>query len=650
METKIIINGNKVIFEGHAGNTEECRTLSAMCEVLNASDNFNTIKLESGYAEFEQVAGGETMIFTATEARLTALEEAIAKIRSCTCDPSKYASADEFDRLKRRMDDLENSSGNSLSFAEMSSPCVDLNGATITFIHRILNDIPTFQQLATDFYSNNSNLFTLDGDGYKLDFGSSIHYCLWFKFYLDGNGVVTTIKHQYYSNEIAFWDNSAGFTSEYDTWYDFYESETLTNPSFIEFISKCCSIQGGVRATVNLSDYHTKSESDARYAKAADVTTYASLEGVGVKFKEDTSNLGQIATNFYNNNKDLFYIRDYGYIKLYQLGVELTEHYSLSFELDEQNNVIAIGYEGGSDGFVHYWDSTNGVNEWYKDFTFPVYGYPADALRHPAVITFFMECFDIEGGEITSLKSYINNTYSIKSESDAKYAKANDVIKYTSVDNATVTFRADVLTPYNYELKQRILEFYLNNTTLFTDYPEKNAKCLSCGYGGYGGLLFILDDGDIGDALAIDYGAESTTLWSLEEGLVHSNPTFYAEHYDVLSNQAFVDFIDYCCVIEGGQSAHLKSLVGSDSGSDSDAIAEKIAKATRTANDALYFSQQGLSLAQEGLDKAEEAFDKAEEAMDKAEEVEDSLSDIKEAPKVTLPYTASELLNKLKNL
>lgn len=63
MATKILIENNKIVFEGHAEDSETCRTLTAICDALAANENFSTVKYESGYAEFERVDGGDAMMF-----------------------------------------------------------------------------------------------------------------------------------------------------------------------------------------------------------------------------------------------------------------------------------------------------------------------------------------------------------------------------------------------------------------------------------------------------------------------------------------------------------------------------------------------------------------------------------------------------------
>ena len=66
MATKILFNGNRIIFDGHADTAEDCKFVTALCDALNASEAFNTIKYESGYAEFEYIGNGESVMFKAS--------------------------------------------------------------------------------------------------------------------------------------------------------------------------------------------------------------------------------------------------------------------------------------------------------------------------------------------------------------------------------------------------------------------------------------------------------------------------------------------------------------------------------------------------------------------------------------------------------
>ena len=54
--SKILIEGNKVIIDGHANDLETCNTLTNLCDELSTSDKFRTVKYESGYGEFESVS------------------------------------------------------------------------------------------------------------------------------------------------------------------------------------------------------------------------------------------------------------------------------------------------------------------------------------------------------------------------------------------------------------------------------------------------------------------------------------------------------------------------------------------------------------------------------------------------------------------
>lgn len=53
--TKIKLLDDRIIFDGHAETKQECETITLMCDNLAKSENFKTIKYESGYAEFEKI-------------------------------------------------------------------------------------------------------------------------------------------------------------------------------------------------------------------------------------------------------------------------------------------------------------------------------------------------------------------------------------------------------------------------------------------------------------------------------------------------------------------------------------------------------------------------------------------------------------------
>ena len=61
--SKILIEGNKVIIDGHANDLETCNTLTNLCDELSTSDTFRTVKYESGYGEFESVSENEDKKF-----------------------------------------------------------------------------------------------------------------------------------------------------------------------------------------------------------------------------------------------------------------------------------------------------------------------------------------------------------------------------------------------------------------------------------------------------------------------------------------------------------------------------------------------------------------------------------------------------------
>ena len=69
--SKILIEGNKVIIDGHASDLETCNTLTNLCDELSTSEKFRTIKYESGYGEFESVSDNENKKFVANPGTVT---------------------------------------------------------------------------------------------------------------------------------------------------------------------------------------------------------------------------------------------------------------------------------------------------------------------------------------------------------------------------------------------------------------------------------------------------------------------------------------------------------------------------------------------------------------------------------------------------
>lgn len=63
--TKIKILNDRIIFDGHADNRQECETITLMCDNLAKSKDFKTVRYESGYAEFEKVGKTEELKFRA---------------------------------------------------------------------------------------------------------------------------------------------------------------------------------------------------------------------------------------------------------------------------------------------------------------------------------------------------------------------------------------------------------------------------------------------------------------------------------------------------------------------------------------------------------------------------------------------------------
>lgn len=68
--SKILIEGNKVIIDGHASDLETCNTLTNLCDELSTSDKFRTVKYENGYGEFESVSENEEKKFAGFQAEL----------------------------------------------------------------------------------------------------------------------------------------------------------------------------------------------------------------------------------------------------------------------------------------------------------------------------------------------------------------------------------------------------------------------------------------------------------------------------------------------------------------------------------------------------------------------------------------------------
>ena len=64
--SKITIEKNKVIIDGHANDLETCNTLTNLCDELSKSDKFRTVKYESGYGEFDSVEENEERKFPPT--------------------------------------------------------------------------------------------------------------------------------------------------------------------------------------------------------------------------------------------------------------------------------------------------------------------------------------------------------------------------------------------------------------------------------------------------------------------------------------------------------------------------------------------------------------------------------------------------------
>lgn len=71
MATKILINGDRLIFDGHADNRSDCEMITLLCNGLKENPNFKTIEYRSGYAEFEKVGHTEELKFIGAPASIT---------------------------------------------------------------------------------------------------------------------------------------------------------------------------------------------------------------------------------------------------------------------------------------------------------------------------------------------------------------------------------------------------------------------------------------------------------------------------------------------------------------------------------------------------------------------------------------------------
>lgn len=63
MANKINIQNNRIVFDGHAETLQDCQLITAVCDALDQSSNFRTVKYDNGYAEFERLGGGEVAKF-----------------------------------------------------------------------------------------------------------------------------------------------------------------------------------------------------------------------------------------------------------------------------------------------------------------------------------------------------------------------------------------------------------------------------------------------------------------------------------------------------------------------------------------------------------------------------------------------------------
>lgn len=71
MATKILINDDRIIFDGHADNRSDCEMITLLCNGLKDNPNFKTIEYQSGYAEFEKTGHTSELKFIGARASIT---------------------------------------------------------------------------------------------------------------------------------------------------------------------------------------------------------------------------------------------------------------------------------------------------------------------------------------------------------------------------------------------------------------------------------------------------------------------------------------------------------------------------------------------------------------------------------------------------
>lgn len=69
--TKILLQNDRIIFDGHADSIQECETITLLCDSLANNLNFKTVRYESGYAEFEKIGKAEKLMFVPAPAEIT---------------------------------------------------------------------------------------------------------------------------------------------------------------------------------------------------------------------------------------------------------------------------------------------------------------------------------------------------------------------------------------------------------------------------------------------------------------------------------------------------------------------------------------------------------------------------------------------------
>ena len=65
------IQSDRIIIDGHEPTKEQCETMTLLANALAESENFKTVKYESGYAEFEKVVKADKLKFLGEPSSIT---------------------------------------------------------------------------------------------------------------------------------------------------------------------------------------------------------------------------------------------------------------------------------------------------------------------------------------------------------------------------------------------------------------------------------------------------------------------------------------------------------------------------------------------------------------------------------------------------